>query len=477
MQVTETSAEGLKREFTVVVPATDIESKLASRLTEIGQSVKVPGFRPGKVPMGLLKKRYGDSVRGEVLEKAVQDSLRETMTERDLRPAGEPKVEIVTFEDGADLEYKLAVELMPDIPPVDFSKIELERVVAKVGDAEMDDALKRIGDGQRSFVAVTDGRAAAEGDQLLIDFVGKKDGEEFPGGTLNDFEVELVGTGFLPGFTEQLTGLKGGANKTFTVSIPAEHTNEELRGKDIEFDVTVKEVREAAAVTVDDDFAKSNGLDDLEALKTMIREQLETDYGQLSRARLKRELLDRLTDQSDFELPQGIVEGEFEQIWKELEAAREKGTLDEDDKDKSDDELKARYRDIAERRVRLGLLVAEVGRTNNISVSQEDINRAMHAQASRFPGQEAQIMEYFQKNPEASQELQAPIYEDKVIDFVIEMATVTDRDVSPEELMRDPDAEPDKSADGKDESKAKTKAKSKAKGRSRSRAKASDSEK
>ncbi len=473
MQVTETSAEGLKREFTVIVPADDLEKKLASRLTEIGQSVKVPGFRPGKVPMGLLKKRYGDAVRGEVLEQAVQDSLRETMTERDLRPAGEPKVEIVTFEDGADLEYKLALELMPEITPIDFSALELERFVAKVGDAEMDDALKRIGDGQRSFSPVADARAAVEGDQLLIDFVGKKDGEEFPGGTLNDFEMELVGTGFLPGFTEQLIGLKAGENKAFTISVPAEHANEELRGKDIAFEVTVKEVREAAAVTVDDAFAKANGLDDIEALKAMVREQLEGDYKQLSRARLKRELLDRLTAQSDFELPQGIVESEFEQIWKELEAARERGTLDEDDKDKSDDELKARYREIAERRVRLGLLVAEVGRTNNISVSQDDLNRAMHAQAGRFPGQEAQIVKYFQSNPQAAQELEAPIYEDKVIDFVIEMAQVTDRDVTPEELMRDPDAEAEAAAGAKDE----TKTKSKSKGRSRSRAKASESEK
>jgi len=475
MQVTETSAEGLKREFTVVVPAGDIERKLSSRLTEIGHSVRVPGFRPGKVPIGLLRKRYGDAVRGEVLEQAVQESLRETMTERDLRPAGEPRIEIVTFEDGADLEYKLALELMPEIPPVDFSGIELERVVAKVGDAEIDDALKRIGEGQRSFAAVTDGRAAQDGDVVVIDFVGKIDGEEFPGGTLNDFEMELTGTGFLPGFAEQVVGTKAGESTSFTISVPDDHGNEQLRGKDIVFDVTVKEVRAPAAVTVDDAFAKANGLDDLDALKAMVREQLERDYGQISRARLKRDLLDGLTDRADFELPLGIVEAEFEQIWKEVEAARERGSLDDDDKDKSDDELKARYREIAERRVRLGLLLAEVGRTNNITVSQDDLNRAMHAQAGRFPGQEAQFLEYYRKNPDAMRELQGPIFEDKVIDFVIEMASVTDREVTPEELMREPDADSEESAAA--EKKVEGKTKSKAKGRSRSRAKASDSEK
>jgi len=474
MQVTETSADGLKREFTVVVPADDIEKKLSSRLSEIGHSVKVPGFRPGKVPMGLLKKRYGDAVRGEVLEQAVQDSLRETMAERELRPIGEPKIEIVTFEDGADLEYKLALELMPEIPPVDYAAIALERVVAKVGEAEIEDALKRIGESQRRFAPVADGRASRQGDTVVIDFVGRIDGEEFPGGTLNDFEMELTGGGFLPGFVEQVTGTKGGESKTFTVSVPEDHGNEQLRGKDIVFDVTVKEVKEPAPVTVDDEFAKANGLDDLAALKTMVREQLERDYGQISRARLKRALLDRLTEQADFELPQGIVDAEFDQIWKELEAARERGTLDEDDKNLAEDELKARYREIAERRVRLGLLLTEIGRTSNITVSQEDLNRAMHAQASRFPGQEAQFLQYYQKNPEALQELQAPIFEDKVIDFVLEMANVTDREVSPEELMRDPDAEAEESAA---EETGKGKTKSKAKGRSRARAKASDSEK
>jgi len=475
MQVTETSADGLKREFTVIVPANDIEEKLASRLAQIGHSVKVPGFRPGKVPMGLLRKRYGDAVRGEVLEQTVQESLRDTMTERELRPAGEPKIEIVTFEEGGDLEYKLALELMPEIPPVDFSGIELERLVAKVGDAEIEDALQRIASGQRKFEPVADGRAAKDGDTVVIDFVGKQDGEAFPGGTLDDFEMELTGTGFLPGFVDQIRGLKGGESKSFTISVPEDHPNEALRGKDLDFDVTVKQVKEPAAVTIDDAFAKENGLEGLDALKAMVREQLERDYAQLSRGRLKRQLLDKLTDTSEFELPQGIVEGEFQQIWKEIETARERGTLDEDDKDMSDDELKARYHAIAERRVRLGILLAEVGRANNLSVSQDDLNRAMHAQASRFPGQEAQIIQYYQNNPEALQDLQAPIFEEKVVDFVIEMAKVTDREVTPEALMRDPDAAPAEEAAAEAEKKPKGKSKSRA--RPRSRAKASDSEK
>ena len=467
MQVNETNAEGLKREFTVVVPANDIETVMIDRLTEIGNSVKVPGFRPGKVPITLLKKRYGDAVRGEVLEKTIQDSWQKALIDKGLRPAAEPKVEIVTFEDGVDLEYKLAVELMPEIDPIDFSAIVLERRVAKVNDKEIDDALTRIAEGRRAFTAV-DGRAAADGDQVVVDFVGKIDGEDFAGGTVSDFELELGAGGFLPGFDEQLTGVKGGETKELTIQVADDHPNDQLRGKEVVFDVSVKEIREATAVPVDEELAKANGLESLEAMKEAIGGELEREYAQLSRAQLKRMLLDRLSDGLDFELPDAIVDSEFEGIWKQVLDAKERGTLDEDDKEKNEEELKEGYREIAERRVRLGLLLAEVGRTNNINVTQDDLNRAMQIEASRFPGQEGRVLEYFQKDQNAMQELQAPIFEDKVVDFVVEMATVTDVEVTVEELIQDPnEAVEETGSDNK--SGGQDGGKSKSKGRTRAR--------
>ena len=450
MQVNETSAEGLKREFKVVVPSNDVESSMVARLTEIGNSVSVPGFRPGKVPISLLKKRYGDAVKGEVLERTIQDSWQQALTDKGLRPAAQPKVEIVTFEDGVDLEYTLAVELLPEIEPIDFSKIELDRRVVKVTDDEVAKTLERLAESRRVFEAV-DGRAAEKGDQVVIDFTGKIDGEEFAGGAMNDFELEIGGAAFLPGFDDEIAGMKGGDNKTVKINVADDHPNDQLRGKEVEFDVSVKEVREPKAAAVDDELAKASGMENLDALKEAVVEQLGREYSQLSRAHLKKELLDKLSEEHSFELPQGIVDAEFDGIWKQVLDAKERDGLDPDDKEKSEEELKVNYREIAERRVRLGLLLAEVGRANNISVTQDDLNRAIHAEASRFPGQEARVLEYFQKDANAMQELQAPIFEDKVVDFVIEMAKINEQEVSVEELMRDPDgAEEDAAPDKKD---------------------------
>lgn len=441
MQVTETTVEGLKREFTVVVPAGDVEDQLVGRLSEISQTITLPGFRPGKVPVGLLRKRYGDSVRGEVLEKTIQDSWQQALTDKGLRPAAEPKVEIVTFEEGKDLEYKLNVELLPEIKPIDFGSITLERQTAKIEESEVNAALDRMAENRREFAPVSDGRAAKEGDKVVLDFTGSIGGEPFVGGEVNDFQLELGQGGFIPGFEEQVVGAKGGEKKVIKVNMPDDHPNEELKGKEVTFDVTVKEVQEPTAVTIDEEFAKSLGMDSLDALKAAVREQIESEYAQLSRAHLKRALLDQLAEGHDFELPEAILESEFDAIWKQILDAKERGTLDDDDKAKSDDELKERYREIAARRVRLGLLISEIGQSNNITVTQDDLNRAMHREASRLPGQEAQVLQYFQKNPEAMQELQAPIFEDKVVDFIVEMAKVTEKEVTVEELLRDPDQE------------------------------------
>ncbi len=471
MQVTQTTSEGLKREFSVVVPAGDVENQMSGRLEEIGRTMSLPGFRPGKVPVGILRKRFGDSVRGEVLEKTIQESWQEALTDKGLRPAAEPKIEIVTFEEGKDLEYKLSVELLPDIQPVDFSSIELERQTVKVDDSEVDSAMQRMGENRRTFEAVSDGRAAREGDQVVLDFTGSVDGEPFAGGEINDFQLELGQGGFLPGFDEQVAGMKASDKKEIKVNMPDDHPNEDLKGKEVVFDVKVKEVREAAAVTVDDAFAKSLGLDSLDALKAMVREQIEGEYAQFSRAHLKRSLLDQLAEQHDFELPESILNAEFDSIWQQILDARERDALDEDDKAMSEDELKERYRDIAARRVRLGLLISEIGQANNITVTQDDLNRAMHREASRLPGQEAAVLQYFQKNPEAMQELQAPIFEDKVIDFIVEMAKVTEKDVSIDDLMRDPD---DSEASAEDAKPAPKKKAAGAKGKKTPKRKAAD---
>jgi len=457
MQVTETSAEGLRREYSIVVPAGDIEDKLVGRLTEIGQSITVPGFRPGKVPIGILRQRYGDSVRGEILEQAIQDATENALSEKELRPALQPKIEIVTFEDGADLEYKLAVEVLPEIEPVEFSSLELERLVATVGDSEIEAALTRLAEQRKTFQAVETPRATVMGDQVVIDFTGRVDGETFDGGTASDFVLELGSGQFLPGFEAQLIGTEPGAKIVVNVEFPDDYPAENLKGKNAVFDVDLKEVREAATVAIDDDLAQSMGVDDLDALTGTVREQIEREYGQNSRARLKRTLLDRLADIHDFELPSGMVEQEFDAIWQQVKDAMEQDRLDEDDKNKSEDELRERYQPIADRRVKLGLLLSEVGRTNNITVNQDDLNRAMVEQARGFPGQESRIFEYYQNNPQATQELQAPIFEDKVIDFIVEMAKVTDRAVTIEELMADPDddAEAAKASEREPETKPK----------------------
>ena len=477
MQITETSSEGLSREYTIVVPAGDIETKLVGRLTEIGQAVAVPGFRPGKVPITLLKQRYGDSVRGEILEQTIQDSTQNAMTEHGLRPAMQPKVEIVAFEDGKDLEYTLAVEILPEIEPMNFADLSLERMVAEVASHEIDGSIERLAESRKTFAPVADSRAADSGDQVLIDFLGRVDGEAFEGGTAEDFSLDLGSGTFIPGFEDQLIGAKPGAKIDVKVDFPEDYPSEPLKGKAAVFEVNVKEVRESKPAAVDDELAKGMGMESLEALKTAVREQLENEYGQVSRARLKRTLLDKLADGHAFEVPAGMIDQEFEAIWSQVQEAKEKDQLDPDDQGKSEDELRERYRPIAERRVRLGLLLSEVGRVNNLTVSQDDLNRAMAETARRFPGQEAQIFDYYQKNPQAMQELQAPIFEDKVVDFIVEMADIKDRNVAVEELMTDPDETPEaesgskkkkaKSADDKGTAK-KPKAKPKAKAEAKS---------
>ena len=383
----------------------------------------------------MLRQRYGDAVRGEVLERTIQQSWQKALEEREIRPASEPKIEIVTFEDGEDLEYKLAVELMPDIDDFDLAKVELERPVVPVTDEEIDKSLERLAANNKKYEAA-EGCAAEDQDQILIDFKGTVEGKEFPGSSMEGFELVLGQGGFLPGFDGQLIGVQAGEKKQITVTMPEDFGNDDLKGKEVAFDVTVKEVRKAVLVEINNDLAKASGFEDLAALRIGIQEQLDREYGRLARASLKRALLDKLADEVKFELPKTMVDGEFDTIWKQISEAKEKGSLEEADKDKSEEELKENYLAIAERRVRLGIFLAEVGRKNNITVTQDDLNRAMHTEAARFPGQEAAVLEYFQKNDSAKNELQAPIFEDKVVDFIVELAKVTEKEVSLEDLMK-----------------------------------------
>lgn len=442
MQVTETNAEGLKRDFKVVVPAADLAAKCEVRLKELSNQVKMPGFRPGKVPLSLLKKRYGQSVLGEVVEQSVQEAAEKAISDNNLRPAMQPKIDLEKFEENADLEFSISVEVLPEITPVDFSTVELTRPKAEVADQEIEDALKRIAESQKVNEAVTSKtRKAKEGDAVLIDFVGKKDGEEFPGGKAEGYELELGSGTFIPGFEEQVIGLKAGDEKVITVTFPEEYPAENLKGAEVTFDVTVHEIREPKVPEIDDELAKKVGMDDLEALKGAIREQIQREYDNISRQKVKRELLDKLSDAHDFPVPPTMVDMEFDGIWKQVEQAKEQGQLDPEDEGKSDDELKADYRKLAERRVRLGLLLSEVGQKNEIQVNQEDLNRAIMQEATRFPGQEQAVFQYFMNNRDAINQLRAPIYEDKVVDFIIEKAKVEDKPVSADELTKQDDDE------------------------------------
>ena len=437
MQVTETLSDGLKREFKVVISASDITAKVDDRLSELGRTIRMPGFRPGKVPMPVLKKRYGPAVLGEILERAVSDASNQAMMERGLRPALQPKVDITSFAEGADLEYTLAVELLPDVKPMNFAELELERLKVAADESEVAKALERMAGDYRETKDV-EGRPAQKGDILVIDFVGSVEGKEFPGGSSKDHRLELGSNAFVAGFEDQLIGRTVGETVDVKITFPKEYVNDQLAGKDGTFVVTIKEILEPEPIKIDEGLSKKMGFDDLDTLKKAVRDQMEREYSRLARQRLKRALLDRLAATHDFAVPAGMVDIEFETIWKNLETQRKQGD-DPTLAGKSEDVLKAEFRAIAERRVRLGLLLSEVGRLNNIQVTQEEVNRAMIEEARRFPGQERKVIEYFRKNPDATGQLRAPLFEDKVIDFILEMAKVADRPVSVEELMREPD--------------------------------------
>lgn len=441
MEFTETKAEGLKREFKIAVPAAEIEADLADRLKELARTVKMPGFRPGKVPVSLLRKKYGPSVMGEVLEQAVNDSSAKIMSEKELKPAVKPKIEVINFEEGADLEFTMALELLPEVENLNFSKIKLERLVAVVDEGEIDKTLERMAGAYKTSEPVAAKRKAKLGDILIIDFVGRMDGEEFAGGKADGYSLELGSGSFIPEFEDQLVGAKAGDKLDIKVTFPDDYGASELAGNESVFEVSVKELHEARPAAIDDALAEKMGAKNLAELKKNIRQEHEREFKELSRLRLKRTLLDHLADTYEFGIPEGLLESEFSAIWSRYEERRESGE-EEAEKDKGDDELKSEFRAIAERRVRLGIVLAQVGQDNNIQVSQEEINRAIRASAK--PGQEQAVMDYYRDNAQALDAIKAPIFEDKVVDFIIEMASVSDKEVSLEELLKEPDEEPAK---------------------------------
>lgn len=442
MEVTEKSAEGLDRRFLVKVLASELDEKLVARLNDLRGQVHLKGFRKGKAPVSFLKKLYGKGVMSEIVQEIVQESTEKAFSERDLRPATSPHPHFhsdmeAVMAGEADLEYDVHAEILPDFEPTDVSALKLTRPVAEVPEEDLNEALQRIADQQRSYKPRKAGAKAKDGDMVNADFVGRVDGEPFEGGKGEKVDIVIGSDSFIPGFEEQLIGAKAGETTTATVTFPEDYGAADLAGKEAVFEVTVHEVKEPEAVEIDDELAKKVGLETLDELKEKVRERIEADYKRLSRAHVKRALLDKLDDAHEFELPAGMVDAEFNQIWDQVKNAEP----DDEDKGKSEDELKAEYRKIAERRVRLGLVLAEIGKRAEVSVPTDELQRHLINTARSYPGQEREVLEFYQKNPAAMQQLRAPLFEEKVVDYILERATVSDKTVSKEKLMEEPDGE------------------------------------
>ena len=448
MQITQTVSEDLHRQFTVTVLASELDSRVNARLEEMKPQINMKGFRPGKAPVSFLKKQFGKSIMGEVVEAAVSEGSQKAIADNALKPALQPRIEPVgdvqAVVDGkADLTFNVIVDLMPEFETADVSQLKVERITADITDADIDEALNRIAQNTRSYAARPEGEAAQKDDTVVIDFVGSVDGVEFEGGKGNDFSLTLGSGQFIPGFEDQLIGTKAGETANVNVKFPEGYQAAELAGKDALFVVTVKEVKAPEETKIDDELAKKLGLDDLTTLKERVRDQLKNDYSQASRLHLKRRILDALDNVHDFPLPPAMVEHEFKNIWTQVEEELKREGKTAADEGKTEDELKAEYRTIAERRVRLGLVLGKLGEQNGIQITADEVNRGIMNRARQFPGQEQQVFQYYASNPQAQAEIRAPLFEDKVVDFIAERAKVTDKPVDKETLFNDPDDIPD----------------------------------
>ena len=440
MQVTETLSDGLKRGFTVVVPEPELAAKREQRLAELGKTMQMPGFRPGKVPMSMVRKRYGDAVAAEIVEGAVNEASDRVLSERNLRPAMQPKLAVTKPGQNSDLEFTLELEILPEIAIPELGDITLSKPVAAVTDEAVSDALSKMAEQRKSYTPVEDPRPAVAGEQLTVDFIGRIDGEAFQGGTASDVAVVVAGQGFIPGFSEQMEGMSPGETRKITVNFPEDYGAKELAGKQAEFEITAKALGVAQVPAVDDEFAKGLGLESLEDLRTKISEQIGREYEQMTRLKLKRSLLDALAERARFEAPVSLVDAEFGEIWRQVEQEKAAGRADPEDAAKDEETLKAEYKAIADRRVRLGLLVAEIGRANEVTVSDQDLQRAMFNEAMKYREQAMQVLEFFKKNPQALERFRGPIFEDKVVDFLLARVTQEETSVTAEELAADPES-------------------------------------
>lgn len=443
MQVTETQADGLKRAFRVVLPAADLDAKASTRLSELKDRVRINGFRPGKVPVAHLKKVYGKSVMAEVIEAAVTEANGKIVEERGFRLALQPRVELPSdeaevksvIEGGQDLSYTVELEILPQIELGNFKDISIEKPVVAVSDAEVEETINRLADANRPYEA-KDG-AAASGDRVTVDFVGSIDGVPFEGGAGQDIQVVLGSKSFIPGFEEQIEGIAAGETRTISVTFPEAYAARELAGKAASFEVTAKAVEAPGALTIDDEFAKSLGLEGLDALKTQVRERIAREHAGVARQKVKRALLDALDGLHKFDVPPTLVSQEFDGVWAQVQQDLTAQGRSFADEGTTEDEAKADYQRIAERRVRLGLVLAEIGERNNIQVSDDEVTRAVVERARQFPGQEQQVWDYYRRNPQAMASVRAPLFEEKVVDFLLELANVTEKEVTREELYKE----------------------------------------
>jgi trigger factor len=471
MEVTETLSEGLKREFKIIVPATDLEERLASRLVELKDQVRINGFRPGKVPLSHLRKIYGRSVMAEIVQQTVSETSQSALDEREMRPAFQPDIKFAESEDeleevmqgNSDLAYTVSFEVMPDIELTDLSKIKLTREVTEIPDEDVEQAVQRLAEQNRSYTSRKSGEKAVDGDRVTIDYEGAIDGTPFEGGAGENVYLVIGSSQFIPGFEEQLIGTKADTDTKVTVTFPDDYPADHLAGKKAEFAVKVLDVAEPAAGELDDAFAQALGLESLDSLRDAVRQQIASEHASLSRRKIKRVLLDQLDKSHEVELPPTLIEQEFDSIWTQLTNDMEQSEKSFEDEGTTEDDARAEYREIAKRRVRLGLVLAEIGDKSQIKVEEEEVTRALQDQVRQFPGQEQQIYQYYKENPQAIASLRAPIFEDKVVDHILEQADVTDKTVFREELLRDPDDEPVKKKPAKKKAATKKASETKAK--------------
>ncbi len=445
MQVNETLAEGLKRELTVTVPSTELDSRLSEKLQDMKNRIRLNGFRPGKVPVAHLRNLYGKSAMAEVVETMVSETSRQALTERGEKAATQPEIAITEDEaeankilDGeADLVFTMAYEVLPEFEIADFKGITIERAIADVTDEEIDGRLNQIAEANRPFESVS--RKAKDGDRITMSYAGQIDGEAFEGGADQDAQITIGSGQFIPGFEEGLTGTKAGEEKTIEVTFPDDYQAAHLAGKTAEFRVEIKDVAEPGEITFDDEFATRLGVESMDKLRETISGQIENEYGIATRQNVKRQVLDALNEKYSFDLPENLVTQEFDNIWRQVTHDIEHHGKTFEDEGTSEEKARAEYQAISERRVRLGLVLARVGEEAKVEVSEEELQRAVYAHVRQFPGQEQQVLEHYKNNPTAVQELRAPIFEDKTIDYILEFADVTDKTVTKEELLADED--------------------------------------